>query len=219
MTPSLQENDAESNDEKSYNIFRDGPVRYLGYANEVGESFRYQFPRLVGPSYVVAFGYCLADAMVSGKEAYSTKPTPAVAAVSSTSSLASSSNNNTSNNQHDKITAQDKNYDDNDAMSRAMLSFTDTLVWQSLASVGIPGLVINQIVKASRYAVAKSPAVLLPTVVAKWMPTAAGLGSIPLIIQPIDDFVDYVMDLSFRTIRWETYFSSVAPPSPPPSNQ
>ena len=219
MTPSLQENDAESG-ETSYNIFRDGPVRYLGYANEVGESFRYQFPRLVGPSYVVAFGYCLADALVSGREAYSTKPTPAVVdAVSTTSSLASGSNNNSNNQLNDKITAPDKNFVDNDAMSRAMLSFTDTLVWQSLASVGIPGLVINQIVKASRYAVAKTRPGLLPTIVAKWMPTAAGLGSIPLIIQPIDDFVDYVMDLSFRTIRWETYFSSVAPPSPPPSNQ
>ena len=25
-----------------YNIFRDSALRYLGYANEVGESFRYQ---------------------------------------------------------------------------------------------------------------------------------------------------------------------------------
>lgn len=33
-----------------------------GYANEVGESFRYQYPRLVLPSYAIAFGYCFADA-------------------------------------------------------------------------------------------------------------------------------------------------------------
>jgi len=26
----------------AYNIFRDSPLRFLGYANEIGESFRYQ---------------------------------------------------------------------------------------------------------------------------------------------------------------------------------
>ena len=29
---------------------------------QIGESFRYQYPRLVVPSYAVAFGYCFADA-------------------------------------------------------------------------------------------------------------------------------------------------------------
>ena len=33
------------------NIFREVPLRYLGYANEVGESFRFQAPKLVMPSY------------------------------------------------------------------------------------------------------------------------------------------------------------------------
>jgi len=28
--------------EKSYNVFRDTPLRFMGYANEIGESFRYQ---------------------------------------------------------------------------------------------------------------------------------------------------------------------------------
>jgi hypothetical protein len=28
--------------EGEYNIFRDSALRYMGYANEVGESFRYQ---------------------------------------------------------------------------------------------------------------------------------------------------------------------------------
>ena len=55
---------------EDYNVFRDSLLRYMGYANEVGESFRYQFPRFVVPSYVVAFGYCLADAATSGKKSY-----------------------------------------------------------------------------------------------------------------------------------------------------
>ncbi len=42
-------------------IWRDTPVRLLGYANEVGESFRYVVPRGVVPSYMLAFGYVFAD--------------------------------------------------------------------------------------------------------------------------------------------------------------
>ena len=157
---------------QEYNVFRDSLLRYLGYANEVGESFRYQFPRLVVPSYAVAFGYCLADALTSGKKAYE----------SSTK-------------------AQKPN-----ATTTAVVSTADTLLWQSLASVMIPGLAINQIVKATRMAVAKSPAGL-PVIVSTWLPTAMGLGSIPLIIHPIDHFVDVLMDNSFRKVPWSSYFS------------
>lgn len=28
--------------EAEYNVFRDSALRYMGYANEIGESFRYQ---------------------------------------------------------------------------------------------------------------------------------------------------------------------------------
>ena len=52
---------AENKESKAIDIWRDTPVRLLGYANEVGESFRYVFPRGVAPSYVLAFGYVLAD--------------------------------------------------------------------------------------------------------------------------------------------------------------
>ena len=46
---------------KDIDIWRDSPVRLLGYANEVGESFRYIFPRMVTPSYVLAFAYTFGD--------------------------------------------------------------------------------------------------------------------------------------------------------------
>jgi fission process protein 1 len=59
-------NKDDGGDDNKYNIFRDSLLRYCGYANEVGESFRYQYPRLVGPSYVLAFGYCLADSVSAG---------------------------------------------------------------------------------------------------------------------------------------------------------
>ena len=161
----------DSKPEAEYNVFRDGLVRYLGYCNEVGESFRYQFPRLVVPSYVVAFGYCCCDAAVSGRKAYDSA----------------------------------KRADLPTATADSIVSTADTLVWQSLASVCIPGLVINRIVTISRFAAARSPAVV-PAVVATWFPTAMGLGSIPLIVHPIDDFVDVLMDNSFRKVRWNSYF-------------
>jgi mitochondrial fission process protein 1 len=42
---------------------RDTNLRYLGYANETGESFKFIFPGFLTPSYVLAYGYCLADAL------------------------------------------------------------------------------------------------------------------------------------------------------------
>lgn len=162
---STKESQGESKKE-SYDVFRDSPLRYLGYANEVGESFRYQFPSLVTPSYVLAFGYCAADSVSKGYDVYS-----------------SSNTNPTTTRLHDTV--------------RATL---DTLVWQSLASVMIPGATINLLVKATRAAVRRSP-LLLPGLVQEWLPTATGLASIPLIIHPIDHSVDYFMDHTFR-ILW-----------------
>mmetsp|Transcript_37849 Transcript_37849/g.91791 ORF Transcript_37849/g.91791 Transcript_37849/m.91791 type:complete len:177 (-) Transcript_37849:2557-3087(-) len=153
--------------DKSYDIFRDSPLRYLGYANEIGESFRYQFPRLVVPSYVVAFSYCFADAGTSGYDIYQ-------AGIQRGSTTA-------------KVDS--------------LVATADTLIWQSLASVTIPGATINMVVKASRFAVARSP-VALSAIVSKWIPTAAGLGSIPFIIKPIDHAVDVLMDTTFRKIQW-----------------
>ena len=51
----------ESNDENNIikpvvvDIWRDSPLRYMGYANEVGEAlFRHMYPKFVRPSYAVA---------------------------------------------------------------------------------------------------------------------------------------------------------------------
>jgi fission process protein 1 len=159
-------------DGDSYDIFRDSALRYLGYANEVGESFRYQFPKLITPSYIVSFGYCFADAATSGHTTYE-----------KASSVGSPT-----------------------AVRDSVVSTMDTLIWQSLASVAIPGATINAIVKASRFAVSKSPMVL-PTLVLTWLPTAVGLGSIPVIIHPIDGAVDLFMDSTYRKIDWSSVVS------------
>lgn len=161
--------------QQQYNIFRDSLLRYCGYANEIGESFRYQFPRLVVPSYAVSFGYCLADAASSGYSAYQQQQ--------------SSSHGN----DDDDATKQQE------SVKRAAMGALDTLLWQSLASVMIPGATINLLVKAARFSIPRSP-VALPAVIAKWLPTAVGLGSIPLIIHPIDGSVDYLLDNTTRKL-------------------
>mmetsp|Transcript_8877 Transcript_8877/g.18475 ORF Transcript_8877/g.18475 Transcript_8877/m.18475 type:complete len:172 (+) Transcript_8877:218-733(+) len=150
-----------------YNIFRDSALRYCGYANEIGESFRYQYPKLVTPSYVVAFGYCFADAVSAGYQVMS---------------------------EDERVTVREYRAKE----TRAAIATFDTLLWQSLASVAIPGGVINLIVRSSRFAVARS--VGLPVLVSKWLPTAAGLGSIPFIIAPIDNCVDFALDNSIRKL-------------------
>lgn len=156
-----------------HNIFRDSALRYAGYANEVGESFRYQIPRLVTPTYAIAFTYVCADAISTGHETWQKR----------TNDAKSDSNANSANTVwHDTIYAT-----------------ADTLLWQTLASVFVPGATINLVVKASRFAVHRSPlGLLLPVMVAKWLPTATGLGSIPLIVQPIDHTIHYMLDNSTR---------------------
>ncbi|KAH0549261.1 mitochondrial fission process protein 1 [Cotesia glomerata] len=83
---------------------------------------------------------------------------------------------------------------------RIFLSASDTLIWQSFASVIIPGLVINRICAGVRFMQrnAKSPIMRNP-----WMSTIVGLISIPLIIHPIDDGVERTMDSTYR--QWTGY--------------
>lgn len=57
------------------------------------------------------------------------------------------------------------------------------------------------IVRSARFAVARS--VGLPAVVSKWLPTATGLGSIPVIITPIDNLVDFALDNTTRKLMNE----------------
>ncbi|KAJ8346903.1 hypothetical protein SKAU_G00283040 [Synaphobranchus kaupii] len=55
---------------KEVDIYRDTWVRFLGYANEVGEAFRALVPvSMVWASYAVATVYVSADAMDKGKKA------------------------------------------------------------------------------------------------------------------------------------------------------
>ena len=136
-------------------IYRDTPVRLLGYSNEVGEAFRaLVHVNWVRASYGLASAYVLADtADKAGKAEGGTK-------------------------------------------EKAVAAF-DTLVWQALASVMIPGFTINRVCAFSLFAMGRAiPNVALNA--RKWATTAVGLGIIPFIVHPIDSAVHYGMDNTTR---------------------
>ena len=56
-------------EEGTSDIYRDSPLRYLGYANECGEAFRPLVPvEVVYVSYALAIGYILADTVDKGRK-------------------------------------------------------------------------------------------------------------------------------------------------------
>jgi hypothetical protein len=85
------------------NIWRQAPLRFLGYCNEVGEAFRPIAPRFVPISYAIAFGYVGCDTLNNSMKVHKELETPRVVVVTE----------------------------------------IDTLLWQTLASVLIPGQVIK----------------------------------------------------------------------------
>ncbi|RUS77871.1 hypothetical protein EGW08_014384 [Elysia chlorotica] len=83
---------------------------------------------------------------------------------------------------------------------KVAVAATDTLIWQGLASVAIPGFTINRICWLSRLALGRAPGV--PPALQKWGVVAAGLGSIPFIVSPIDRGVDFFMDSTLRRLSF-----------------
>lgn len=68
--------------------------------------------------------------------------------------------------------------------TRVGVAVADTFVWQSLASVAIPGFTINRLCAASLALLGTLTRWPLP--LRRWTTTALGLAAIPLIITPID---------------------------------
>lgn len=71
----------------------------------------------------------------------------------------------------------------------------DVFLWQMLASVAIPGFIINRITYGSGRLIKMSKLKGIPR---KWGATIIGLCSIPFIIRPIDHGVDILMDKTYR---------------------
>ncbi|NWS06074.1 MTFP1 protein, partial [Motacilla alba] len=164
-------------------LYRDTWVRYLGYANEVGESFRPLVPvPVVWASYGVATAYVTADAIDKGRKAAAVSATPLTPGLS----IPALPLTPVSPQAH----AQDP--------TRVGVAVVDTFVWQSLASVAIPGFTINRLCAASLALLGSLTRWPLP--VRRWTTTALGLAAIPLIITPIDRTVDFLMDSSLRKL-------------------
>ncbi len=72
----------------------------------------------------------------------------------------------------------------------------DCFIWQSLASVLIPGKIINMVTHYSKTHLEKHRWKPL----ARFGPTSIGLCAIPFIIEPIDHMVDALMDNTFRKV-------------------
>ena len=72
ITPRCARTQAESEPEEdaAVDIYRDSLLRYMGYCNEVGESFRPILPKFVVPSYVLSIGYVFADTQDKARKAY-----------------------------------------------------------------------------------------------------------------------------------------------------
>lgn len=73
----------------------------------------------------------------------------------------------------------------------------DTLVWQALASVMVPGFTINRVCAGTLLALGRTR---LPVAARKRLTTAAGLAVIPFIVTPIDRLVDWTLDRSLRRL-------------------
>lgn len=160
-------------------LYRDTFVRYAGYANEVGESFKNIVSRTsYKASYAVAIAYVLADAADKGMKA------EAIAASLPTTSEQQQNPNSQAGAKNPQI--------------EAVKATVDTLVWQSLASVVIPGFTINRIVWLAKK-LTDSVDGKLPAPARKWAPTLIGLSFIPFIVHPIDEGVTKLLDLTIRT--------------------
>lgn len=86
-------------------------------------------------------------------------------------------------------------------MKHVTLSTADTLLWQSFASVVIPGFTINRVCMTVQYAQKKATSLILRN---PWLPTIVGLLSIPLIIHPIDYVVEETMNATYR--KWIDHY-------------
>eukprot|EP00949_MAST-11_sp_MAST-11-sp1_P003823 g3823.t1 len=156
------EGDGKEKRENGKDIWRDSLLRYCGYANELGESFKPVMPKLLLPSYGVSVAYVLGDTLDKYKKAALEAEAMPVG-----------------------VRTLHK--------SEAIL---DTFVWQISASVVIPGFIINRLVKVAQFGIKRLPRT--PAAVVTWAPTVLGLSVIPIIIHPVDHFVDWVMDNTIR---------------------
>ena len=142
--------------------FRETLLKYAGFTNEVGESFARIFPRLLKPSYGIAYNYVAADTL------------------------------------YETIIQYRLEGEHMDA--RVLEAGADAFIWNSLACIILPGYCVNRVVWLSRKVMDSEKADELPDVVKEYSPTVVGLGSILIIVDPIDKGVDTLMNITLRAL-------------------
>jgi fission process protein 1 len=147
---------------EKFDPYRDSSLRYMGYANEVGEALEQYLPEWGLPaSYTVAISYVLFDTIDKGEKAFA------------------------------KASKTEK-------LKEAAITSIDTLTWQLLASVFWPGGVIRCVVNLVELIQEKME------YHQPYLPTVIGILMIPMIVRPIDEAVDSIMEKSIsRIIRGE----------------
>lgn len=98
----------------------------------------------------------------------------------------------------DKVVRADKLKcpDAKDQRRKLLTTAVDTLVWQALASVIVPGITINRVCALSLFLLKRYSNLQLKT--CKWTTTSIGLSCIPFIVSPIDNGVHVLMDKTIR---------------------
>lgn len=96
---------------------------------------------------------------------------------------------------------------DGDTITRTcIINMADCFIWQTLASVAIPGFVINRTVSVAQYFLhsfrnySYSHAFFGGRLPIKFVPVFVGLSTIPFIVHPIDDATTTIMEYSFRRV-------------------
>ena len=139
--------------------------------------------RCVHLSYAISSGYVVSHAIAQG---ISTKNKLKTAS----KNHQNSSNNHSLTSPNNFSSSPSKLNVNHSLASTKRLSPTaavlDTLVWQGLASVAIPGLVINRLCAGSRVLLNRYAVRVLSQQARRWAVTGVGLASIPMIIHPID---------------------------------
>ena len=147
--------------------------------------------RCVHLSYAISSGYVVSHAIAQG---ITTRNRPKTAPQnhhqeSSNTNYSLTSDNRVSSSPSSKLNIY-SNHSCHSLVSTKRLSPTaavlDTLVWQGLASVAIPGLIINRLCAGSRVMLNRYAVRALSQQARRWAVTGVGLASIPMIIHPID---------------------------------
>jgi Ca2+-binding EF-hand superfamily protein len=84
----------------------------------------------------------------------------------------------------------------------ALVAGGDALIWQTIASVALPGFTINRFVALAEIGCeAQGQA---GNVVAEYFPTILGLSMIPIICKPLDELADVGLDKTLRPLLFAT---------------